>query len=178
MFARYGMLLCAIGLLLAVPTAAIAQSAADWKTCEGNDDTAAIIACTKFVNATDRTRRRDAFYNRGISHKALGQLDDAIGDYTRALEIDPRHAGSFNNRGSLFHDKGEFDKSLADLDKAITIDPKFAFAYNNRGTVRETMGDKPGAIADYRKAITMTPQDDDDRAAQADAVDRLAKLGT
>jgi Flp pilus assembly protein TadD len=101
------------------------------------------------------------YYNRGIDRQAKGDLDGAIADYTKAIEIDPRSAHAYNSRGNLRDAKGDHDGAIADFTKAIEIDPRDADAYNNRGGARKAKGDLDGAIADYTKYIELEPRDAD-----------------
>ena len=44
-------------------------------------------------------RDGQAYSNRGIAWTGKGDLDRAIADYTKALEINPRDAKAYVNRG-------------------------------------------------------------------------------
>jgi tetratricopeptide (TPR) repeat protein len=66
-------------------------------------------------------------YNiRGIAYGKKGEYDNAIADYTRAIEIDPNDAWAYCNRGGAYDEKGDYDKAIADYTQAIEIDPKDA----------------------------------------------------
>ena len=113
-----------------------------------------IVACHSQMPST-----ADGYNNRGMARKAKGDLDGAIADYTKAIEIDPRDAHAYYNRGIARDDKGDHDGAIVDYTKAIEIDPRYAPAYNNRGIARRARGDLDGAIADYTKAIEIDPRD-------------------
>jgi len=68
--------------------------------------------------------------------KAKGDLDGAIADYSRVIDLTPRQAEAYSNRGSAKRAKGELDGAIADFNKAIESDPKQASAYNNRGAIK------------------------------------------
>ena len=72
----------------------------------------------------------EAYFNRGNTYLATGQYDQAIADYTKALELNPQDALAYNNRGlAYFYLKGEYDKAWEDVSKAqelgFQINPKF-----------------------------------------------------
>ena len=91
------------------------------------------------------------YLNRGIAKYKRGQLDDAIAEYTRAIEENPKDAISYNNRGIARSEKGDFVGAMADYNRTIELDPKGADAYNNRGASREQMEDFKAAFEDYSR---------------------------
>jgi len=95
---------------------------------------------------------------KGISYTANGQYNQAISDFNRALEINPKYAEAYNERGIVYDDKGQYDQAISDYTKAIEINPKFAIAYNNRGGVYDDKGQYDQAISDYTKAIEINPK--------------------
>jgi tetratricopeptide (TPR) repeat protein len=48
--------------------------------------------------------------------------DDAIGFFTKAIEMDPNDCGAYEKRGYCWYDKGEYKKALNDLKYAEEID--------------------------------------------------------
>ncbi len=88
---------------------------------------------------------------RGVVYFEKGQYDDAISDYTKALEINPRYAVAFNNRGNAYQGKGQYDQAISDYNKALEINPRFALAYYNRGLAYARKGQHDQAISDYNK---------------------------
>ena len=101
---------------------------------------------------------RDAYYNRGAAKIEKGDLDGAIADYNRAIELNPKDARAYYNRGIAKRAKRDLDGAIADFSRAIELDPKYAIAYNNRGIAKEARGDLDGAIADFNRAIELDPK--------------------
>jgi tetratricopeptide (TPR) repeat protein len=98
------------------------------------------------------------YYNHALSEQIDGKLDEAMGDYNRAIGLDPGFAEAWDNRGVVRQAKGDLDGAAADFNHAITLDPKSARAFNNRGVVKQARGDIEGAIADFTSAITLDPK--------------------
>ncbi len=88
--------------------------------------------------ATTQTELNDAwaYYNRGLAYFEKGQYDQAISDYTKALEINPRYARAYYDRGSAYARKGQYDKAWEDVHKAQDLGHKI----------------HPGFLKDLRKA--------------------------
>jgi tetratricopeptide (TPR) repeat protein len=95
------------------------------------------------------------FFNRAGAKKAAGDLDGAIADYDRAIQIDPKDAAIYNNRGLAKQAKGDLDAAIVDFNRAIQLNPKDAIAYSNRGNTKRDKGDLDGAILDYNRAIRL-----------------------
>src|SRR5215470_3596702 len=99
------------------------------------------------------------YFNRGVVEKADGDFDGAIGDYTRAIKLDPKYAAAYSNRGNAKQAKGDLDGAIADCSRAIELDPKFAAAYFHRCIAKQAKGDLKGAIDDINGAIERNDQD-------------------
>jgi lipoprotein NlpI len=98
------------------------------------------------------------FSKRGLAKGGQGDYDGAIGDFSKAIELDPKYASAYDNRGVAKSRKGDYDGAIADCSKAIELDPKYSFAYNSRGAAKDHKGDYDGAIADCSKAIELDPK--------------------
>ena len=73
------------------------------------------------------------YIDRGIAYGEKGQFDQAVDDFTKALEIAPRSAEAYYNRAIAYMNKGRFDWAVDDFTKALEITPRSAEAYYNRG---------------------------------------------
>jgi len=62
-----------------------------------------------------------SYYNRGIVYYVKGKYDQAISDYSKALEINPKDTAAYNNRGLYYYRKGEYDKAWEDVRKAQSL---------------------------------------------------------
>ena len=97
-------------------------------------------------------------FNRAGAKKAAGDLDGAIADYDRAIQVDPKDAAIYNNRGLAKQAKGDLDAAIVDFNRAMQLNPKDAVACGNRGNAKRDKGDLDGAIADYNRAIRFDPK--------------------
>jgi tetratricopeptide (TPR) repeat protein len=80
-------------------------------------------------------------------------LDGAIADFTRAIELDRNYAASYFSRGLARRARfSTWTVQSATSQKSIQLNP-IAEAYLDRGAVLKDKGDRDGAIADYTKAI-------------------------
>jgi tetratricopeptide (TPR) repeat protein len=89
---------------------------------------------------------------------ALGRkYDQALANYSQALEIDPQSAYAYAGRAKTYNDLGKYEQAIADFNRAIEIDPKVADSYNNRGYAYHNVGKYQQAIADFNQALALEP---------------------
>ena len=99
-----------------------------------------------------------AYCLRGIAYKRNGQIDNAITDYTKAIELKP-DAEYYCLRGIAYGQRGDLDKAVSDYTKSIEIKPINAEPYCLRGMVYKQKGDLDKALADYSNAIQLKIDD-------------------
>jgi tetratricopeptide (TPR) repeat protein len=96
---------------------------------------------------------------RGHDSEKLGAKDDALADYTlaiesRALTGDDQVRALFD-RGLLLDGMGHLDDALNDYGAALSLSPKFVAALNNRAGIYRRLGRWPEARRDYLAAIAI-----------------------
>jgi Tfp pilus assembly protein PilF len=94
----------------------------------------------------------------GYALRKQGKLDEAIVEYRKAIELDPKYAGAHNNLGVALMGQGKLDEAIAEYRKAIELDSKYAGAHNNLGIALIRHGKLDQAIAEYRNAIELDPK--------------------
>ena len=103
----------------------------------------------------------DAYNNRGVTRKALGDMAGAIQDYMEALRLAPQMDEAYNNRATARSLTGDLDGALQDYTEAIRLNPQNALAYYNRGNAYLARGELPAAIGDFTEGIRLKPDDSD-----------------
>ena len=98
-----------------------------------------------------------AYFDAGNAKKRNGDLDGAILDYNKAIDISPNYFHAYDNRGNAKEAKGDLAGAILDYDKAIELDPTNAKYYCNRGRAKISENDMLGALSDYEHAIQIDP---------------------
>ena len=93
----------------------------------------------------------------GATNKSLGNLDEAIEAYKKAISIKPDYADAYNNMGIALKTQGNLDEAIEAYKKAISIKPNYAEAHNNMGIALREQGKLEEAIGAYTKAIAIKP---------------------
>jgi len=92
-------------------------------------------------------------YYRGAAYLIKGQLDNAMIDLTKVVELGLKHAEAYSKRGIIYSKQGDYDKAISDYLNAITIDPICAEAFSNLGVAYHMKGDYSKAVINYTNAI-------------------------
>ena len=82
-------------------------------------------------------------------------IQDAVVDWTKAIEINQKSAKGFAAKGSVKCALGDQKGAIEDFTKAIELDPKSVAAYSGRATARYTTGDISGSITDGIEAAKL-----------------------
>ena len=93
----------------------------------------------------------------GASAAQIGQLDDAILAFQRALSIKPDYAEAYNNIGNALKDQDKIKEAIDAYNKALSIKPDYAEPFNNMGNALRDQGRLNEAIKVYKKALSIKP---------------------
>ncbi|HEV3165939.1 MAG TPA: tetratricopeptide repeat protein, partial [Isosphaeraceae bacterium] len=96
---------------------------------------------------------------RGNERLAKGDLDGAIEEFTKAIQLDPKIFIAYVGRGHAYDLKKDYDKAIGDYTEAIKLRPEDEALYNFRGSAYRSKGDYDSALADHSKAIELRPKD-------------------
>jgi len=95
--------------------------------------------------------------NLGKALYQKGQVNEAMAQCQRALEIDPNYAEAHSNLGLALFQKGQVDEAVAQFQKALEINPNDAEADYNLGNALFQKGQVDEAVAQYQKALEIQP---------------------
>jgi tetratricopeptide (TPR) repeat protein len=96
-----------------------------------------IAACTVIIQSPIETQisKANAFHNRATAFAVKAYFDQAIADYSQAIQLNPSNIGlAYEGRCYAYFGKGNFDQAIDDCSRAVQLNPSFAQAYSDRGT--------------------------------------------
>jgi tetratricopeptide (TPR) repeat protein len=88
-----------------------------------------------------------------------GNVENAIGLFTKALELDPRFVEVLDNLGTCYRRTGEYDKAIECYKRSIAIFPKGAFAHQNMAVAYGLQKKYELAISEYNIVKEIDPSD-------------------
>ena len=99
----------------------------------------------------------DYWNNKGIALENLGQYEEAIKAYDKALLVEPEFSFVWNNKGRILHELGQYEEAIKAFDKALLIDPEYSNAWNNKGIALGVLGRYEEAIKAFDKTLLIDP---------------------
>jgi tetratricopeptide (TPR) repeat protein len=107
-------------------------------------------AATPTLSAGDRVKLGMEYYDQG-------ELDKAVAEFEKAIELDPNDAEAHRNLGTAYGEQGKWEESAAAYEQAIEVNPNFGEAYGDMAGAYFYLGKLAEAVAAGEKAIELAP---------------------
>ena len=146
-------------VILGNTSARVCYEAADGAGRPNADE---VSQCDRALREEPLTRYETAatYVNRGIVLVRRGRIDAGIGDFDRALKVDPEQPEAYLNKGiALLRQEGRADEALPLIETALAKGTRRpAAAYYSRAVAHEDLGDVRSAYRDYQLARDADPE--------------------
>lgn len=96
-----------------------------------------------------------AYYNLGWHLDRQGKVDEALGYYRKASEIEPRFPNTWNNIGCALASREQYDDAIPYFEKAVHYRPSFLEPRLNAANAYRKSGHSEAAINGYRSVLTI-----------------------
>ena len=93
----------------------------------------------------------------GSAAMGEGKPEEAVRQYTRALEVVPDSADLHNRLGNALSAQRKFTEAIAQYAEALRLAPASAEAHNNLGTALAAQGKTAEGIAQFQEALDLNP---------------------
>ncbi len=110
-------------------------------------------------NIEDEVKKISLFYDSARQREENGDLEGAIKDYSKAIELSPDSQYILNSRGVAKYKNGDARGAIKDYTTALGIAPRDPLILMNRARAKDEIGDSRGAINDVDKALEINPYD-------------------
>lgn len=103
-----------------------------------------------------------SYFYRAVAYQALGEFNDALLDYTKAIQLNPRMTDAYYNRAYINLTRKDIknpdlQKTVEDLNKALELDPKFIDALYAMAAAQKKLGNYHTALEYLEKLIQLEP---------------------
>lgn len=104
----------------------------------------------------------EAYYNRGVTYFWEGKYDEALDDFSKAIEFfkKPFLAHSYDFRGRIYLIKDRYNEAVSDLTKGIEINPNMPELYVNRAEAYFKLKQYDKSWEDVHKVESLKPEED------------------
>ena len=96
-------------------------------------------------------------HNRGLAYQENRDLDDAVDDFSRVIELLPDSRDAYVNRARAFYTLDNFDAAISDYSKAIELSADDAVSYFGRANAHREKKAYAESIRDYDAALAIDP---------------------
>jgi len=93
---------------------------------------------------------------KGTAAFQAGKYEEAIGHYTKAIELGPTHV-LYSNRSAAYGGMGNWEEALTDATKCIEMKPDWGKGYGRKGAALHGLGRYEAAIGAYEKGLDVEP---------------------
>lgn len=110
---------------------------------------AAAPAAAQLSGAANEANRRGAQLGQ------RGDLDGALREFSRVIELAPESPIGWYNRGLVRRDQGDCRSAAGDFSRVLERDARHSGALYHRGNCMQALGDSGAAAADYTRVIEL-----------------------
>lgn len=96
-------------------------------------------------------------YNFGNAYLRKNQLNEAMAEYKKAIEINPDFFEAHRALGNMYVDRCQYDKALAEFEEAARIMPDNSDIHNEMGILYKNQGNLDKALYEYSLALQYNP---------------------
>jgi len=88
------------------------------------------VSCNKTGLKQTTPQTAEDYHARGLEYLNNGDYDNAIADFTQAINLNPYSAEAYFNRGEAYTNEGDYDRAIADYNQAIRLTAPNEVAFN------------------------------------------------
>ncbi len=118
----------------------------------------------------------EAYNWRGMAYEDLGELNKALADVNRALELSPNYSDAYNNRGEVYRRQNKFVEAMNDYRKASELEKDFAEPHYNMALILEAQKKNELAVREFDTYLKLKPNapDKQEIAARIETLKKTA----
>ncbi|MGK7945157.1 MAG: tetratricopeptide repeat protein [Microcystaceae cyanobacterium] len=99
----------------------------------------------------------EEWFNLGLQQANLGNLEEAIANWDKALELNPQLTQAWHNRGNALATLGRVEEALQSLDQALDLNPEDAQTLNTKAHVFYETQQWEKAITCWDQVLKLQP---------------------
>jgi len=110
------------------------------------------------LNRDPGSAEANHFFEAGLMQAEVEDDARAIANFTRAIELNPKHSAAYTSRAFSKTRKKDYEGAIQDYTKAIELNPGHSVLYVSRGSAFLSLHNVDAAMGDAEKAIAADPR--------------------
>ncbi len=103
------------------------------------------------------------FFYRAVAYQALENYDEAILDYTKALQLNEKMTDAYYNRAKILLSRKDIknpdiNRAVSDLEKALEFDPNFVEALYAMAAAQKKLENYTEALMYLERILKLEPE--------------------
>ncbi|XP_058789039.1 small glutamine-rich tetratricopeptide repeat-containing protein alpha-like [Phymastichus coffea] len=98
--------------------------------------------------------------NEGNALMKIEKYQEALLNYTKAIELDNKNAVFYCNRAAVYSKLSNHQQAIKDCQLALSIDPNYSKAYGRLGLAFSSLNKLQEAKESYQKALELEPNNE------------------
>jgi len=105
---------------------------------------AVLLSLCAFLSCSSKEKQAQKHFSKGFGYQDQGELDKAIEEYKKAIELNPNYTRAYTNLGTVYLEKKDYDRAIQQFKKVLELnyfDRKahynLGLAYLNKGEVEK-----------------------------------------
>jgi tetratricopeptide (TPR) repeat protein len=97
------------------------------------------------------------YFARGTVNSRLNRSDEAIADYTAAIQLKPNFVRAYGKRAGIYYDNKKATEAIFDYTMCTNLSPDYTAGFYYRGLIYMDQGKYKNAIEDFSSVIKVDP---------------------
>jgi tetratricopeptide (TPR) repeat protein len=98
------------------------------------------------------------WFNLGLAHRHLGELEDAVQCYQQAIQANPHDERASRELAGIYRKGGQLDQARAIIEQAVQLDPESAYLHAMLASILLEQGDHRAAQKELKAAEQIDPE--------------------
>jgi tetratricopeptide (TPR) repeat protein len=90
-----------------------------------------------FLSCTNKEKQAEKHFKDGFTYQNQGNLDKALEEYEKAIQLDPGNTKAYTNAGAIYLKREDYDRAIQQFKKVIELNQWDTKAHYNLGYARE-----------------------------------------
>jgi tetratricopeptide (TPR) repeat protein len=98
-----------------------------------------------FLSCSSREKLAEKHFKDGFEYQNQGNLDKAIEEYKKTIELNPTHLKAHMNLGTVYIEQKKYDQAIDEFNTVVKLNYYYGTAHYNLGYVYLLKGEKEKA---------------------------------